>query len=106
MSELSEWELEQRRQQEQGLPRCQICDDVLLDGKAEAWKERGDVGDWISLELICSRCVKGKEKSFESLTCQCTCGCSGRAVTVFNGYLSCEDCERDHTTGVGEDDED
>jgi len=97
MSELSEWELEQKRQEELGLPRCQGCDVVLLDGKKEAWKEKGDVGDWISLELVCAGCAKDNLRSFERLTCQCTCGCADRAVTVFNGYLSCESCERDHT---------
>jgi hypothetical protein len=80
-----------------GLPRCQQCRRVLLDGKAEAWMEKGDIGDWISLELICSECAKDKHKSHEALKCQCNkCACRSNAVTVLCGFQSCAVCEDKH----------
>lgn len=94
---MDEQELWEKQEQERGLPRCQQCNAVLLNGSAEAWMEKGDVGDWISLELICTTCVEGKKKSHEPLKCQCTkCACRSNAVTVLCGYQSCAECESKH----------
>lgn len=90
---------EQKEEDERGLPRCESCDKALLDGSEQAWMYKGDVGDWMSLELICIRCAKGKRKTHKPLECQCPrCACTEPAVTVICGFLSCAACEKDHAS--------
>lgn len=74
-----------------GLPRCQTCNKVPLDGTTAAMKERGDVGDWISLELVCFDCGDGK-KGLETVHCE---DCSRPAVTVCGGIALCHECSTD-----------
>lgn len=79
--------------EEAGLPRCQTCRQALLDGSTKAMKEKGDVGDWTSLELVCVKCGAVK-KGLEVLQCESpTCREEGEpAVTVAFGYALCKTC--------------
>ena len=88
---------EQKEEDERGLPHCESCNKALLNGSEQAWMFKGDIGDWMSLELICSSCVTGKKKSHEPLRCECPkCACSEPAVTVLCGFLSCSTCDKEH----------
>jgi len=77
-----------------GLPRCQTCGRVLLDGSTQAMKEKGDIGDWTSLELVCTTCGAGKQ-GLELLRCESPMCLRGEpAVAVGFGYALCGACTK------------
>jgi len=87
-------------------PVCHKCNKPLLNGKNAAWKERGDVGDWTNLLLLCDEHRPARRAGFyqthQQLRCECPCRCGGVAVTVAMGKLSCASCYTHHTVDVSE----